>query len=67
MTKHAIKELGWEVLPHSPYSPDLATSHYHLFQSLSNNLRGVLFNNDVELKMCLHEFLELKLSDFYCL
>lgn len=30
MTKHAIKKVGWEVLLHSPYSPDLAPSEYHL-------------------------------------
>jgi transposase len=50
MTKAAIQELDWEILPHPPYSPDLAPSDYHLFRSLSNNLRGVYFNNDVELR-----------------
>ena len=29
-----IQELGWQVLPHPPYSPDLAPSDYHLFLSL---------------------------------
>jgi hypothetical protein len=27
MTKAAIQELYWEILPHPPYSPDLAPSH----------------------------------------
>jgi hypothetical protein len=49
VTKAAIQELDWEILPHPPYSPDLAPSDYHLFRSLSNNLRGVSFNNDAEL------------------
>jgi hypothetical protein len=35
MMKAAIQELNWEILPHSPYSPDLAPSDYHLFCSLS--------------------------------
>jgi hypothetical protein len=35
MTKAAIQELDWEILPHPPYSPDLAPSDYHLFLSLS--------------------------------
>jgi histone-lysine N-methyltransferase SETMAR len=45
MTKAAIQEHDWEILPHSPYSPDLAPSDYHFFRSLSINLRGVSFNN----------------------
>ena len=35
------KELGWEVLMHPPYSPDIALSDYHLFRSLQNSLNGV--------------------------
>jgi transposase len=50
MTKAAIQELDWEILPHPPYSPDLAPSDYCLFRPLSNNLRGVSFNNDSELQ-----------------
>jgi histone-lysine N-methyltransferase SETMAR len=50
MTKAAFQELDWEILPHPPYSPDLAPSDYHLFSSLFNNLRGVSFNNDVSSK-----------------
>jgi hypothetical protein len=35
MTKAFIHELDWEILPHPPYSPDLAPSDYHLFCTLS--------------------------------
>jgi histone-lysine N-methyltransferase SETMAR len=42
MPKAAIQELDWEILPHPPYSLDLAPSDYHLFSFLSNNLRGFL-------------------------
>ena len=31
MTKEAIQTHGWEVLPHPPYSPDLAPTDFHLF------------------------------------
>jgi hypothetical protein len=31
---------------HSPYSPDLALSDYHLFTYLKNWLRAQRFNND---------------------
>ena len=33
-THTKLLELGWEVMSHSPYSPNLATSDYHLFRSL---------------------------------
>jgi hypothetical protein len=50
MTKAVIHKLDWEILPHPPYCPDIAPSDYHLFRSLFNNLRGVFFTNDAELK-----------------
>ena len=36
----AIEKLGWTVLPHPPYSPDLAPSDFHLFGKLKESLRG---------------------------
>jgi hypothetical protein len=65
MTKAAIQELDWEILPHPPYSPDLAPSDYHLFRSLSNNLRGVSFNNDAELQNWLDDFFRAKPAEFF--
>jgi hypothetical protein len=65
MTKAAIQELDWEILPHPPYSPDLAPSDYHLFCSLSNNLHAVFFNNDAELRNWLDDFFTAKPVDFF--
>jgi histone-lysine N-methyltransferase SETMAR len=65
MTKPVIQELDCEIFPHPPYSPDLAPSDYHLFRSLSNNLRGVSFNNDAELQNLLDEFFTAKPADFF--
>jgi histone-lysine N-methyltransferase SETMAR len=64
MTKAAIEELDWKILPHPPYSPDLAPSDYHIFRSLSSNLRGVSFN-DAELQNWLDEFFTAKPADFF--
>jgi histone-lysine N-methyltransferase SETMAR len=38
MTKTAIQELDWEILPHQLYSSNLAPSGYYPFRSLTNNL-----------------------------
>ncbi|GFV53546.1 histone-lysine N-methyltransferase SETMAR [Trichonephila clavipes] len=38
VTRQKPWELGWEVLMHPPYSPDLAPSDYHLFHALKNFL-----------------------------
>jgi hypothetical protein len=64
MTKAAIQELDWDILPHPPYSPDLTTSDYHLFRSLSNNLRGVSVNKDAEYQNWLDDFSTAKPADF---
>ncbi|PNF17997.1 hypothetical protein B7P43_G13443 [Cryptotermes secundus] len=35
--------MGWEVLPHPSYSPDLAPSDYHLFGFVKDQLHGQRF------------------------
>ncbi len=50
LVRTKLKELGWQTIPHPPYSPDLASSDYHLFLSLSNNLRGKQFQDEEDLK-----------------
>ena len=65
MTHEKIVELGWEVLPHPPYSPDLGPSDYYLFRSLQQQLRTKNFENDDEVKMFLNTFLNSKSTSFY--
>jgi histone-lysine N-methyltransferase SETMAR len=38
--------MGWTVLSHPPYSPDLALSDFHLFGSPKDALRGTHFEYD---------------------
>ena len=45
MTRQKLLELGWEVVIHPPYSPDIAPSDFHLFRSLQNSLNGKNFNS----------------------
>ena len=43
-----LDELGYEVLPHLPYSPDLLPTDYHFFKNLDNFLQGKCFHNQQE-------------------
>ena len=42
--------LKWEVLPHPPYSPDVASSDYHLFRSMAHGLANQHFRSYEEVK-----------------
>mgnify|MGYP003416975832 FL=1 len=44
-----LQELGFELLPHPPYSPDLAPSDFFLFKDLKRMLAGRKFCSDEEL------------------
>lgn len=63
--RDTIQRLGWETLPHPPYSPDLAPTDYHLFHSLDNHLRGKSFNNQPDLEKALTDFFASKTPEFY--
>ena len=40
-----LQEVGWVLVPHSPYSPDFTLSEYHVFRSLNNSLRNIKIGN----------------------
>ena len=64
-TLELIEKFGWEVVPHPPYSPDLAPSDYHLFGPLKNHLRGTKFSDDEAVKEICREWLKSQPRDFY--
>lgn len=64
-TTAEIVKLGWTVLPHPPYSPDLAPSDYHLFGMLKEELRGTRFHNDEDLVTAAKHWLKHAGSEFY--
>ena len=65
MTKLTIEELGWDVLPHPPYSPDLAPTDLHLFRFMSNHLSGHTFENEEAITTWIEEFFDQKSPSFF--
>jgi len=65
ITRQKLLELGWDLLPHPPYSPDLAPSDFHLFRSLQNSLRGKTFDSDEAVNRHLVQFFADKDRSFY--
>lgn len=63
--QHTIKALKWEVLPHPPYSPDLAPSDYHLFRSMASSLKGREFADYNAVKNWLDEWTLRKQPGFF--
>ena len=65
MTRQKLLQLGWEVLIHPPYSPDIAPSDFHLFRSLQNSLNGRKFNSLEYCKRHLEQFFAQKDKKFW--
>jgi len=60
-----LLDLCWEVLPHPPYSPDLAPSDYHLFVALDRHMGGKQYANQDDLKTDLANFFVAQPPEFY--
>jgi hypothetical protein len=57
--------LKYEILPHPPYSPDLAPSDFYLFGKLKDHLRCRHFHDDDTLKNVVTAWLESQETVFY--
>ena len=53
-----LNKLGYKVLPHLPYSPDLSPTDYRFFKHLDNFLQGKRFHNQPEAEYVFQEFME---------
>ena len=42
----AATEYGFKILPHPPYSPDMAPSDFYLFPKLKSHLRGTQYGSN---------------------
>jgi histone-lysine N-methyltransferase SETMAR len=64
-TREAITKLPWAVLPHPPYSSDLAPSDYHLFSPLKDAIRGRKFEDDEEVISEVKRWLRQRPAEWY--
>jgi histone-lysine N-methyltransferase SETMAR len=65
LTSQKLQQLGLHVLPHPPYSPDLAPSDYYLFSPLKSTLRDQNFNSAVAVQQKIQEWLDTKEPAFF--
>ena len=64
-TREVISSFVWTTISHSPYSPDLAPSDFHLFGPLKESLRGRHFFSDEEVKTAVRKWLKTQPVEFY--
>lgn len=56
-TMEVIRDLGFQLVPHPPYSPDLAPSDYWLFGPLKQHLRGNRYGTIQEIGQVVNRWL----------
>ena len=64
-TMAKLSEIGYELLPHPPYSPDLALSDYWLFADLKKMIQEKRFGSDKEVIAETEAYFEAKDKLFY--
>jgi histone-lysine N-methyltransferase SETMAR len=68
-TAHAtvatITDLHFDTLPHPPYSPDLASSDYYMFEPLKEAMGGKKLCSDEEVQQAVHEWLRTRPQEFF--
>ena len=60
-----LNKMGYEVLPHPPYLPNLLPTNYHIFKQINNFLQGKCFYNQQEAENSFQEFIESQIMGFY--
>ena len=64
-TQKKLAYLGFQSLDHPSYSPDLASSDYHLFPGLKKQLKGCHFSSDTEVIAVAETWLDGQPSEFF--
>ena len=65
LARKKLMQLGWNLLPHPPYYPDLDPKDYHLFRAMKNSLRDKTFEKEEDVKTYLDDFFDSKNEKFY--
>lgn len=60
-----LNSLGFTIIPHPPYSPDISPSDYYLFSPLKSALHGRNFENQDEIQASIQEWINQKPRDFF--
>ncbi|KAG5318734.1 MOS1T transposase, partial [Pseudoatta argentina] len=63
--KTYLETFKWEVLPHPPYSPDIAPSDFHLFRSMAHGLADGRFHSYGEAKKWIDSWIASKDMSFF--
>ena len=65
LVKAYLETLNWKVLPHPPYSPDIAPSKYYLFRSISHDLADQQFRSYEDIEKWLDSWIASK-DEHFC-
>ena len=63
--KTYLEMLKWEILPHPPYTPDIAPSDYYLFRSMAHGLADQKFHSYEDIEKWLDAWIASKDEYFY--
>jgi len=65
VVKNYLETLRWDVLPHPPYSPDIAPSDFYLFRCMQTDLAGTRFTSFEGIKNWLDLWIASKDKQFF--
>jgi hypothetical protein len=60
-----MTNLKFTVVPHPPYSPDLAPSNFWLFPKLKETLKGQQFSSDAQLEAAVSKWISSQPETFF--
>ena len=63
--KTYLETFKWEILPHPPYSPDIAPSDYYSFRSMAHGLADQQFRSYEDIDKWLDLWIASKYEHFY--